>query len=134
MTSPDARFHTLYAPLTADFENEGKDLVLQYQVRHTQKLDCGGGYIKLVPASVSADDMKAFGGETPYSIMFGPDICGSTRKVRHPQLLGCKHCEPLLLLPPLPPGSEDRPPGRDRDVPVPRRRSTSSSTTRARTT
>lgn len=26
--------------------------------------------------------MKEFGGETPYSIMFGPDICGfSTRKV-----------------------------------------------------
>lgn len=26
--------------------------------------------------------METFGGETPYSIMFGPDICGfSTRKV-----------------------------------------------------
>lgn len=26
--------------------------------------------------------MKEFGGETPYSIMFGPDICGfTTRKV-----------------------------------------------------
>ncbi len=26
--------------------------------------------------------MKDFGGETPYSIMFGPDICGfSTKKV-----------------------------------------------------
>lgn len=26
--------------------------------------------------------MESFGGETPYSIMFGPDICGfSTRKV-----------------------------------------------------
>lgn len=30
----------------------------------------------------SADKMKSFGGDTPYSIMFGPDICGySTRKV-----------------------------------------------------
>lgn len=27
-------------------------------------------------------DQKKFGGETPYSIMFGPDICGySTKKV-----------------------------------------------------
>lgn len=29
----------------------------------------------------SKDKMKGFGGDTPYSIMFGPDICGfSTRK------------------------------------------------------
>lgn len=31
----------------------------------------------------SKDQMKNFGGETPYSVMFGPDICGfSTQKVR----------------------------------------------------
>lgn len=30
----------------------------------------------------SADQMENFGGDTPYSIMFGPDICGySTKKV-----------------------------------------------------
>lgn len=30
----------------------------------------------------SADKMTDFGGDTPYSIMFGPDICGyGTRKV-----------------------------------------------------
>lgn len=30
----------------------------------------------------SAKEMESFGGDTPYSIMFGPDICGfSTRKV-----------------------------------------------------
>ena len=47
----------------------------QFQVKHEQDLDCGGGYIKLVPAS-SKSKMKDFGGDTPYSIMFGPDICG----------------------------------------------------------
>ena len=25
--------------------------------------------------------MPDFGGDTPYSVMFGPDICGSTKKV-----------------------------------------------------
>ena len=31
----------------------------------------------------SKDQMKTFGGETPYSVMFGPDICGfSTQKAR----------------------------------------------------
>lgn len=30
----------------------------------------------------STDKLESFGGETPYSIMFGPDICGfSTKKV-----------------------------------------------------
>lgn len=27
--------------------------------------------------------MKHFGGETPYSVMFGPDICGYTTKKVH---------------------------------------------------
>lgn len=27
--------------------------------------------------------MGSFGGETPYSIMFGPDICGSSSKKVH---------------------------------------------------
>lgn len=29
----------------------------------------------------SASQMAAFSGEVPYSIMFGPDICGFTKKV-----------------------------------------------------
>ncbi len=34
------------------------------------------------PCVCSADQMENFGGDTPYSIMFGPDICGySTKKV-----------------------------------------------------
>jgi calreticulin len=41
--------------------------VLQYSVKHEQDLDCGGGYIKLVPGS-SKSKMKAFGGDTPYSM------------------------------------------------------------------
>jgi hypothetical protein len=39
----------------------------QYSVKHEQDLDCGGGYIKLVPAS-SKSKMKEFGGDTPYSM------------------------------------------------------------------
>ncbi|KAJ6683123.1 CALRETICULIN-2, partial [Salix koriyanagi] len=45
----------------------------------SKKLDCGGGYMKLLSGEV---DQKKFGGDTSYSIMFGPDICGySTKKV-----------------------------------------------------
>eukprot|EP01026_Neomeris_dumetosa_P066540 TRINITY_DN644_c0_g1_i4.p1 TRINITY_DN644_c0_g1~~TRINITY_DN644_c0_g1_i4.p1 ORF type:complete len:405 (-),score=111.97 TRINITY_DN644_c0_g1_i4:209-1423(-) len=79
-TSPDSRFYAMSAEFP-QFSNEGKDLVVQLSVKHEQKLDCGGGYLKLVPAT-SADDMASFSGDTPYSIMFGPDICGySTKKV-----------------------------------------------------
>ena len=59
--------------------NEGKSLVLQFSAKHEQKLDCGGGYVKLLP---STTDASAFGGDTPYAVMFGPDICGyATRRV-----------------------------------------------------
>ena len=77
-TTPDARFFAMSAEMKEAFDNKGKDLVLQFSVKHEQKLDCGGGYIKLVPAT-SADQMKDFSGETPYSIMFGPDICGGSK-------------------------------------------------------
>ncbi|GAX73459.1 hypothetical protein CEUSTIGMA_g911.t1 [Chlamydomonas eustigma] len=80
-TGPDSKFFAIYSTMDKTFDNTGKDLVLQYSVKHEQGLDCGGGYIKLIPAS-SEPKMSEFGGDTPYSIMFGPDICGySTKKV-----------------------------------------------------
>jgi hypothetical protein len=39
--------------------------VFQFSVKHEQKMDCGGGYIKLLPASSGAQ-MADFGGDTPY--------------------------------------------------------------------
>jgi calreticulin len=51
-------------------------------VKHEQKLDCGGAYLKLLPGG-SAFDSSKFGGDTPYSVMFGPDICGSSNKRTH---------------------------------------------------
>jgi len=54
--------------------------VFAFSVKHEQKMDCGGGYAKLLPSDV---DVTAFNGDTEYSIMFGPDICGySTKKVQ----------------------------------------------------
>ncbi|OAY69824.1 Calreticulin [Ananas comosus] len=77
-TSEDYRFYAISAEFP-EFTNKDKTLVLQYSVKHEQKLDCGGGYVKLLSGEV---DQKKFGGDTPYSIMFGPDICGySTKKV-----------------------------------------------------
>lgn len=82
-TIEDARFYDISAA-HEDFSNKGKKLIIQFSVKHEQTIDCGGGYIKLIPAD-SLKDQKEFKGgpdETKYNVMFGPDICGyGTRKV-----------------------------------------------------
>ncbi|XP_020584318.1 calreticulin-like [Phalaenopsis equestris] len=77
-TYPDYRFFAISAQFP-EFSNKDKTLVFQFSVKHEQKLDCGGGYMKLLSGDI---DQKKFSGDTPYSIMFGPDICGyATKKV-----------------------------------------------------
>jgi len=79
-TSEDARFYGLSRKLDKTFTNDdGKDLVIQYSVKNEHKMDCGGAYLKILPGGDSFDAAK-FGGDTPYAIMFGPDICGSTKR------------------------------------------------------
>jgi calreticulin len=78
-TTQDARFYAASAKFPSSFSNKGKDLVIQFSVKFPQKIDCGGGYIKILPSTV---DQENFGGDSLYNIMFGPDICGhSTKKV-----------------------------------------------------
>jgi calreticulin len=79
MTTQDARFHAISNTLSTPIPpyklgRGGKDLVLQFSAKnHLREYSfCGGGYIKLLPTLDSAK----FGGESPYSIMFGPDMCG----------------------------------------------------------
>ncbi|XP_062126131.1 calreticulin [Drosophila sulfurigaster albostrigata] len=77
-TSQDARFYALSNKFDG-FSNKGKPLVVQFSVKHEQNIDCGGGYVKLFDCSLDQTDMH---GESPYEIMFGPDICGpGTKKV-----------------------------------------------------
>ena len=56
-----------------------KPLVVQFTVKHEQNIDCGGGYVKLFDCAL---DQAGMHGDSPYHIMFGPDICGpGTKKV-----------------------------------------------------
>jgi len=55
-----------------------KDLVLQFLVKFEQNIDCGGGYLKVLPTGF---DQHNFEGNSKYNVMFGPDICGSTKKI-----------------------------------------------------
>ncbi|KAI6649504.1 Calreticulin-like [Oopsacas minuta] len=79
-TGEDARFYGISAEFPdGAFSNEDTTLVIQFQVKHEQSIDCGGGYVKLWPSTLVQKDMH---GDSPYNIMFGPDICGpSTKKV-----------------------------------------------------
>lgn len=77
-TSEDAKFYAISRKFPP-FSNKGKDVVIQFTVKHEQGIDCGGGYVKLFDCSL---DQKQMHGESPYAIMFGPDICGpGTKKV-----------------------------------------------------
>jgi len=75
-TSQDARFYAISSAIAEPFSNNGKTLVFQFQVRFPQSIDCGGGYVKLLPTL----DQAGFNGDSDYSIMFGPDICGTTKR------------------------------------------------------
>ncbi|CAB3396913.1 unnamed protein product [Caenorhabditis bovis] len=77
-TSQDAKFYSRAAKFPKAFSNKGKPVVIQYTVKHEQGIDCGGGYVKLLRSDA---DLEDFHGETPYNVMFGPDICGATRRV-----------------------------------------------------
>merc|ERR1711994_491387 len=78
-TSQDAKFYALSAEFKP-FSNRDKDLVIQFTVKHEQNIDCGGGYVKLFDCALDQADMH---GDSPYNVMFGPDICGPGTKRVH---------------------------------------------------
>merc|ERR1711916_85824 len=79
-TSEDARFYSISSKFEEAFDNKDSDLVFQFTTKHEQNIDCGGGYLKLLPSDV---DQAAFGGDSAYHIMFGSDICGPGTRRTH---------------------------------------------------
>ena len=74
-TKDAARFFAISAKMNHTVVNKGRELVVQFSVKHGQKIDCGGGYIKVLPSGLR---QNKFNGNDEYAIMFGPDICGTT--------------------------------------------------------
>ena len=95
---PEKAKHYGISSLLPSAVDPAKDLVLQFELKLTNGLSCGGAYIKFVTAD---KDFTPAGlkDDTPYSVMFGPDKCGDTNKVRRmaasPALPGCR--QRLLL-------------------------------------
>ncbi|CAM6095148.1 unnamed protein product [Calypogeia fissa] len=67
-------------PKTVDFAAE-TPVVLQYDLRLQNGLECGGAYLKFLLPQEAGWTPSQFDNTAPYSIMFGPDKCGSTNKV-----------------------------------------------------
>jgi len=105
-TSQDARFYGISAPLESTFTSGDNTLVIQYSVKHEQDLDCGGAYIKLLPGGDSFDADK-FGGDTPYAVMFGPDVCGTSNKKTHVILHSFPKDDNLLIKKEVPTETDD---------------------------
>ena len=76
VTTADYKFYHYVTPVK-EFSTKDKTLVLQFAVTFEQDIDCGGGYLKVIPTT----DAKDFDGDSLYHVMFGPDICGPTKKV-----------------------------------------------------
>jgi calreticulin len=77
-TSQDAKFYAISAPIPTPVDNKDKPMIVSFQLKDAQGIDCGGGYLKVLREPYSG---KEFNGESPYWMMFGPDICGSTKKI-----------------------------------------------------
>ncbi|KAF8987721.1 hypothetical protein BGZ52_003006 [Haplosporangium bisporale] len=77
-TTQDARFYSASTPLSATFDTSNDDLIVQYTVKQEVPQECGGSYLKLLPAGY---DASTFNGESEYAIMFGPDVCGVQSRV-----------------------------------------------------
>lgn len=70
--------HAISTVFPKPIDNTDKTLVVQYEVRAVFKWTCGGAYIKLYTYNESSPfDPKTVNGQTPYTVMFGPDTCGS---------------------------------------------------------
>ena len=75
-----ARHYGYSAPLAAPFDPKD-GLTLQYEVALQDGLECGGAYLKFLTAGDGPHDAAGLNGDSPYTVMFGPDKCGGTNKV-----------------------------------------------------
>ncbi|NXT86417.1 CALR3 protein, partial [Anhinga rufa] len=66
-TSENSKFYAISSRFKP-FSNKAKTLVVQYTVKHEQKIDCGGGYVKIFSSNL---DQKNLSGDSRYYIMFG---------------------------------------------------------------
>ncbi|XP_048137199.1 calnexin homolog [Rhodamnia argentea] len=81
LVSEKARKYAIVHELDEIVSLKDGTVVLQYEVRLQDGLECGGAYLKYLRPQDAGWKIKEFDNTSPYTIMFGPDKCGSTNKV-----------------------------------------------------
>ncbi len=79
MMSSVGQRHAIFHTLSSLLQIGSEDFVFQYEVNAANGLGCDGAYVKLLQKTELNEE--AFHAGSPYTIMFGPDKCGSTNKV-----------------------------------------------------
>lgn len=106
LVSEKARKYGMAYELSEPVELMKDTVVLQYDLRLQNGLECGGAYLKFLLPQEAGWAPKLFDNESPYSIMFGPDKCGATNKVhfifRHKNPKSGAYVEHHLKNPPAP--------------------------------
>lgn len=72
--------HYGIATALPEVTDPSEGLVLQYDLKLTDGLTCGGAYMKFLTADADIK-FEELNENSTYSVMFGPDKCGSTNKV-----------------------------------------------------
>nr|ANT80549.1 calnexin-1 [Tradescantia hirsutiflora] len=110
LVSEKARKYAIVKKLDEPISLKDETIVLQFEVRLQEGLECGGAYLKYLRPQDAGWTPKGFDNESPYSIMFGPDKCGSTNKVHfilnHKNPKSGKYVEHHLKYPPSVPSDK----------------------------
>ncbi|CAF2144923.1 unnamed protein product [Brassica napus] len=104
LVSEKARKYGIVKELDEPLNLKDGTIVLQYEVRFQEGLECGGAYLKYLRPQEAGWTPEGFDSESPYSIMFGPDKCGATNKVhfilKHKNPKSGEYVEHHLKFPP----------------------------------
>lgn len=110
LVSEKARKYAIVKELDEAVSLKDGTAVLQFETRLQNGLECGGAYLKYLRPQDATWKSKEFDNESPYSIMFGPDKCGSTNKVhfivKHKNPKSGEYIEHHLKYPPSVPSDK----------------------------
>ncbi|KAK0590749.1 hypothetical protein LWI29_031225 [Acer saccharum] len=110
LVSEKARKYAIVKELDKPLSLKDGTVVLQYEVRLQEGLECGGAYLKYLRPQEAGWIAKEFDNDSPYTIMFGPDKCGATNKVhfilKHKNPKSGEYIEHHLKFPPSVPSDK----------------------------